>query len=956
MSGSDGATARQRRRLKILHLNVQGLGGKCEDLSLLLSEYSVDVACFSEHWQSSDEILYCSIDGYTLISFYSRTRHQRGGVCVYVRQGVESESVACSLNSEIDFECAVATIFSQELKRKMCVMAVYRSPDGDLTGFLDGLESALNEAFHRNYYYHFICGDVNVDFLKESKDKNHLENLLSSYGIRPQILKPTRIQGVRETCIDNLFCDLDALSDVVGPYGLSDHHFQVCEFNVSCEDVGGAQNVLRRNFSQRNVHNFTGLLSSVDWATDPDLSFNAKFDIFYNKFIEVYNCCFPLRVLKEKMNYQRPYWFTPPLKQLRSFLYDMSLIAKSINNPDYNNRYRKLRQFYKKSIKNAKRAANNVRVGNAKNVTKECWRIVKEAKKGSRHSIECIHDAAGDRLIDNKKEICDYFNSYFLNLSTNNRQPDFASGNLVPPFHASFFLTPTTACEILELIDRVTSSPAPGSDDIHGRMLREAGPLIAGVLSDLINESFLNGEYPDSLKESRSFPIYKNKGSKTDAGNYRIVAVQSQVAKVFELAYYNRLAGFLEHHKILSSCQNAFRKNKSTISAITDVTAFIYDGLNERKYLAGLFYDLRRAFDTVDQNLLCHKLQCIGVRGQPHDWIRSYLINRSQRVVVGGVESCRGEVSSGVPQGTILAPLLFIAFINDLATIFQPSVKVSLYADDTNVVVAGSSESDLVHNCNEASRAFAAWCSSNALDINVDKTQFVRFLPRNVSPDYSLLLSVSHRSIVQVERTSFLGIVLDQKLTMEHQVEHTCAKINSSCYLMRSLRGTVSPDVLRVAYFGVVQSVLAYGLLVWGSATNFGRAFGSQKRVIRCMAGAHLRAHCAPLFKKFKILTLPSLYIYQLVDYILKNKQHYTKGCEVHNYTTRRCSDLRLPYSRLTVGQGSHIYQGIKCFNKMTHILDPNSELSTKTFRAAMKRFLTDSAFYSVADFLVFKA
>ena len=234
----------------------------------------------------------------------------------------------------------------------------------------------------------------------------------------------------------------------------------------------------------------------------------------------------------------------------------------------------------------------------------------------------------------------------------------------------------------------VTKKPCPGMDGVDGRVLKSVAAIIAEPICNFVNESFACGQFPENLKKSKCIPIYKTKGSKHDRANYRSICIQSQFAKIFEAAFLDRLVKFLDKFNILSECQNGFRKKRSTNTALMQVISFIHDALNGRENVVAFFYDLSRAFDTINHELLLQKLYGIGVRGVANDWIRSYLQDRSQSVVIQNNYSSERFVSLGVPQGSLLGPVLFIIFVNDLFQICGSYGKVVSYADDTNILVS----------------------------------------------------------------------------------------------------------------------------------------------------------------------------------------------------------------------------------------------------------------------------
>lgn len=263
--------------------------------------------------------------------------------------------------------------------------------------------------------------------------------------------------------------------------------------------------------------------------------------------------------------------------------------------------------------------------------------------------------------------------------------------------------------------------------------------------------------------------------------------------------------------------------------------------------------------------------------------------------------------------------------------------------------ISGNDPASAVSTANESVREFASWCAFNGLTLNSSKSFFMRFLPKNATNDRSLLIRANQQSIAQVESIKFLGIHLDQKMTWEKHVEDLTGKLSKSCFVLRYLKNTVSPEILKLAYFGLVQSNLSYGLIFWGNSSHAHRVFVIQKKIIRCMAGLAPLAHCRESFIGMGILTLPSLYIYMLILYINDRESLLVRNGDFHDYDTRSGHELRLPFSRLGVGQNSPVYQGTVYYNKYVQLF--GKEVNP----ASLFKFLTNQCFYSTEEFFNFK-
>lgn len=930
-----------------MHFNIQGLTNKTDPLSILLEEHEVDIICLCEHWLRLWELKVTHIENFNLVSSYCRTDMSRGGVSVYCRNGIELKPLVCKHCIEKHFECCIAYVERWGGRSRLYIITVYRTPDSDFRRFVDALTDLLHDLFNASNNY-VITGDININLLKNSPHRTNLLNLFTEYNIDRHIHVPTRITPHSSTCIDNIFADMAVYGIEVHDSYLSDHTYQICRLN-KLPQRNNLPSTYKRKLNITNISTFTSLLNKEDWSMvyktgDP----HEAFDLFYRAVTYHYNCSFPIQKIKPRRSRRK--WYTPQIKEMHDQLCEMEKLRRHLNDPNYTLQYRRFRNLYRETVRGCRGQINNRRILNCNNVSRESWKII-NANKNKKESFASLNiKESRDGHVLSLTELANKFNRYFIALSNNgNQQVPNPEGNHLPNYHGTLFLTPTIPEEIINIIDKTTRKPASGTDDIDGKILKSVKNCIAIPLSFLINQSFLCGSFPNSLKESKCIPVFKNKGCKDDITNYRPICIQNQIAKIFEFAFNARLVDFLEGNDIILDCQNGFRQKKSTNTAISTCLEFVYKSLNSKDNTLALFYDLSRAFDSINHSLLFSKLYSVGVRGNSLSWATSYLENRTQTVVLEGDKSSTSPVVIGVPQGSILSPTLFLIFINNLSNSCRTANKTILYADDTNLILAHGCLRGLIRNANKASDEVMSWLEANNLTLNVDKTYYMRFLTKNASTDICPLIKIKNRSIHSVDCFKFLGVVLDSKLTWEPHINAVCSKLSSSCYLIRTLRDTVTMDVLRILYFGLVQSTLQYGIMFWGSSAHLHKALLAQKRIIRCMSRTKPRESCRPIFKKFTILTLPNLYIYSLILYIEKHKHLLPKASDSHPYATRGNGLYYQPYSRLGVGQRSPLYMGIKCYNKIAAIMQQQRPAS---FKSKLRRYLLENPFYSVSEFL----
>ena len=337
-----------------------------------------------------------------------------------------------------------------------------------------------------------------------------------------------------------------------------------------------------------------------------------------------------------------------------------------------------------------------------------------------------------DGQIQSKPErVANHFNDFFTSIADKIRDK-------IPPSYRNFssflkqrnqnsiFLRPTSQEEVTKIIGALSSSKSSGPNSIPIKILKLLNDKISMPLSMLINQSFTTGTFPSVLKISKVIPVFKNKGSPLDVSNYRPVSLLSNIEKIYEKIMYSRVMEFLDHSNQIYSRQFGFRKGHSTSHILTNILERIREHLDSGGFACGVFVDLQKAFDTVDHEILISKLDHYGIRGSTKAWFKSYLSNRSQYVSISGTKSHLKSIKHGVPQGSVLGPLLFLVYINDLHHSIRTS-ETYHFADDTHLLNLSQTVWSLCGRVNSDLRILVSWLNANKISLNASKTEFIIF-------------------------------------------------------------------------------------------------------------------------------------------------------------------------------------------------------------------------------------
>ena len=941
-----------------IHFNARSLPKNHDSIVNLLKllQFDFDVICLSETWLKDSGEMY-SIPNY---SFVNKNRRLRagGGVGIYINNNVHyisrsDVSISDTLGDSVFIEIPI------EGKKNVVLGVIYKPPDTNCAQFIEAFDNVISTLVLENKSI-YIMGDFNLDLLKYSENNNIKQffNVMCSNMCLPIISRPTRITRSSATLLDNIITNQmeRPMHRGIIYSDVSDHLpiFQISNLNPTSDRLLHAKsNNTCRVITKEKINAFQEELSKYNWSNvlnqdDPDIAYN----YFSSVLSTLYDKYFPLKRVKSAKRKLNP-WMTSGL--LKSVCYKNKLYRKFLKRPSQINElaYKTFRNKLNFLIRKVKSDYYEKKFIACKNDITRTWKVINSIlNKKQRDKIGGRMNCNG-KMSDDSHTIANSFNDYFVNVGPNldNKLPQCETHYnkfMKKSFPNTMFLYPTTEHEIIDIVKLLKNNSAPGVDDFSTSVIKHVIEQLSKPLCHIYNQSLNLGIFPTKLKIARVTPIYKS-GDKCLLNNYRPISVLSCFSKILERIVYKRLINFLNHNNILSDSQYGFRNKYSTSLALINIANKIVDAFEENSFLIGIFIDLSKAFDTINHNILLAKLNYYGIRGTANNWFHSYLTKRFQCTRYKSCTSDLKEIVCGVPQGSLLGPLLFILYINDLSTATNLFSYI-LYADDTNIICSDQNINSLCKKVNENLAKISEWFHSNRLSVNTKKCNYMLFSNRLRNVDLSHFhVQLNNINIPRVETTKFLGVHLDSNLTWRSHISEIQTKVSKNVGVMSKLSYMLPKYALRMLYCTLVLPFFSYCNLVWANTfpTSLKQLNALQNKAIRIISHVQPRIHAKPLYQELNLLTMnnimkyqQAIFIYQCVNGLLPTQFSNMFAFTQDNYNYRTRSSLSrqliIPRHRTLSFQYNIRYSGPKVWNDLPLII--KSAPTLQIFKSKLKK------------------
>lgn len=930
------------------HMNIRSLSPKSEEVHHLLINSNLDFLGLTESWlhkNSPSAVLH--VPGYNIFR-RDRCEGRGGGVMIYIKDHINCQQICWPFDH--DLECiGVNILLSPEMS--FVLIVVYRPPSSN-NDFYITFKKLLQACDFKTEV--ILLGDFNCNWLNKTNRKS-LKQITDSLDFTQLLEGSTRITTSSQTQIDLIFSNKP--ERIVKTFnfitGLSDHNLTLLSRKLTKKRFHHSNKPVEQlRIPKNEMDNFQKAVQQTNWT-----------DIFTGNNIEEVSRMFSTKLqnlVKEFTRKVKGKKKVNALPWLNTEIFNLmkerdSVLKRSLKTKLNSDRHRftSLRNQVIKEIRKAKANFFMTIINEGKGNTKLIWEQIKNVMGISHKIRNQLELNLNGKLIQDPAQIAVAFNEYFIN-SVNEIAQNFSliTGNVVTIDESmpSFSIQPICEVKTQAIINSLKISSTKDIYGMDSKMLKCLKEHLSYPITQIFNQSVLEGIFPTTWKTAIVTPIFKSKDPR-NISNYRPISILPVVSKVAEKCVSEQFVSFLNNSPFtLHPMQFGFRAHHSAETANCYFLETVRAMVDKGGVVGAVFLDLHKAFDTVNHQVLIAKLSTFNLSPSAIKWFESYLTGRTQFVSVNTHRSLALNLCTGVPQGSILGPLLFSLYINDLPSVC-PDINTIMYADDTVIYVHAKTKNLAAIKLTKAMDQITNWLNRSCLQLNVDKTVGMFFTKRQCNSVSNI--SISGQNITIVPQFKYLGVIIDSNFFFKTHIKKVCNRVKFSLANFRYIRSALTFHAAKLFMDAMIMSHLTYGLTSWGqtNSSSLKPLATIYKKTLKILDQKPNSLHHCIILKKYKLLSWENVIKYKNICLVYKilhntapppfNSFIIQRNNSSHNTRSTTRGDLVIPLRKSTFGQLSFSFTAIHNWNSLP-ITIKNIHMYS-TFIAHLKNWLIDN-------------
>lgn len=882
------------------------------------------------------------LQGYKIIRCNSENRHTGGIVC-YVKNNIKYEIIC---NEHYD---KVLWMLCVKIKSMIFVL-LYRSPSSSIAEFLMHLNNIMENLPMLKVKYVYVMGDLNIDMSKNSFYEHRLLKQMNDIGLKQIVNEYTRVTQESKTIIDVVFTNnTETDIEIKRTPKMSDHDMVNIKIKTNKKNIKKDEKVSYKFRNKKKIENANveNLLESKEWKLT---NTNEMTNIFYCNIIDILDDIAPLETKISKGIKNE--WFDQELKEMlqkRDRAYNKCHLEDTNENWTV---YREQRNLATKTIRLKKRKYYEEIIERNKNSGKLMWKAIKEVIGNKKNNNEIESICFNGITITEKENIANEFNNYFVEsieniVETKSNINGDISNNLcienkkIVPLNTFRMIKEEDIIDIIKEIKKDNSA-----DEITMNIIKAGGAVMRREIMKIINKSIEEAIVPDRWKISTVIPVPKVSNTKKGE-EHRPINMMPLAEKIMEMFIKQQFLDHLNKNDILIENQSGFRERHSCESSIQLLISKWKELIDQGKTVLTVFIDFKRAFETIDREILIKKLEAYGVVNKANKWFKNYLSDRFQQTKIGDYKSDIKQVKYGVPQGTVLGPILFITYVNDINRCIDESTILNLFADDTAISVFGDSTNEAVLQMQSELNKLEVWLSENNLFVNTKKTKAMLFSKNENELNNKLKLFEDELEFIT--ECKYLGIIVDHRLSFKQHATYIIGKINKKLGYFNRISENLSMWSRTLVYKSIIAPHFEYCPTILHYLNQGDKSILQilQNKGMRIILKVNQYTRIEVMLDALKFMNINQRLVYLNVVFIYKiihkllpeymfNKIKFVR--DIHQYNTRSVNDIYVMRAKKTSTQNSLFYKGLVLYNSLPMSL--KSIVTIKAFKRELSEYV----------------